>query len=44
MNLVQKKHIGFLKATMRDFNAQMIATPKLEGVAKKHIFLDGLQM
>jgi hypothetical protein len=29
---------------MRDFNAQMIATPKLEGVAKKHIFLDGLQM
>ena len=43
MNLVQMRHTGSLKAYVRDFNAQMNATPKMDEFAKKCIFLGGLQ-
>src|ERR1700738_1744885 len=43
MNLVQMRHTGSLKAYVRDFNAQMNATPKMDEFAKKYIFLGGLQ-
>ena len=43
MNLVQMRHAGSLKAYVRDFNAQMNATPKMDEFAKKCIFLGGLQ-
>ena len=43
MNLVQMRHTGSLKAYVRDFNAQMNATPKMDEFSKKSIFLAGLQ-
>jgi hypothetical protein len=43
MNLVQMRHTGSLKAYVRDFNAQMNATPKMDEFAKRCIFLGGLQ-
>ena len=43
INLVQMRHIGSLKAYVRNFNAQMNATPKMDEFAKKCIFLGGLQ-
>jgi hypothetical protein len=43
MNLVQMKHIGSLKAYVRDFNDQMNTTPKMDEFSKKCVFLDGLQ-
>ena len=43
INLVQMRHIGSLKAYVRDFNAQMNATPKMDEFAKKCIFLGDLQ-
>lgn len=43
MNLVQMRHTGSLKAYVRDFNAQMNATPKMDEFSKKCIFLGGLQ-
>ena len=43
MNLVQMRHTGSLKAYVRDFNAQMNATPKMDEFAKKCIFLGKLQ-
>ena len=43
MNLVQMRHTGSLKAYVRNFNAQMNATPKMDEFAKKCIFLGGLQ-
>ena len=43
INLVQMRHTGSLKAYVRDFNAQMNATPKMDEFSKKCIFLGGLQ-
>jgi hypothetical protein len=43
MNLVVIRHTGSLKAYVRDFNAQMNATPKMDEFAKRCIFLSGLQ-
>jgi len=43
MNLVQMRHTGSLKAYVRDFNAQMNATPKMHEFSRKCIFLGGLQ-
>ena len=43
MNLVQIKHTRSLKTYVRNFNAQMNATPKMDEFAKKCIFLGGLQ-
>ena len=43
MNLVQMRHTSSLKAYVRNFNAQMNATPKMDEFAKKCIFLGGLQ-
>jgi hypothetical protein len=43
MNLVQMRHKGSRKAYVRNFNAQMNATPKMDKFAKKCIFLGGLQ-
>ena len=43
MNLVQMKHIESLKAYVRDFNAPMNATLKMDKFSAKCIFLDGLQ-
>ena len=37
------RHTGSLKAYVRDLNAQMNATPKMDEFAKKCIFLGGLQ-
>ena len=36
-------HTGFSKAYVRNFNAQMNVTPKMDEFAKKYIFLGGLQ-
>jgi hypothetical protein len=43
LNFVQMRHTGSLKAYVRDFNAQMNATPKMDEFAKRCIFLGGLQ-
>ncbi|MGH3053573.1 MAG: hypothetical protein ACRDL7_01175, partial [Gaiellaceae bacterium] len=43
MNLVQMRHTGSLKAYVRDFNAQMNATSKMDEFSKRCIFLGGLQ-
>jgi hypothetical protein len=43
MNLVHMRHTGSFKAYVRDFNAQMNATPKMDEFAKRCIFLGGLQ-
>lgn len=44
MNLVQMKYTRSLKAYVRDFNAQMNATPKMDEFPKKCISLGGLQI
>jgi hypothetical protein len=43
INLVQMRHTWSLKAYVRDFNAQMNVTPKMDEFAKRCIFLGGLQ-
>jgi hypothetical protein len=43
MNLVQMRHTWSFEAYVRNFNAQMNATPKMDEFAKRCIFLGGLQ-
>ena len=42
MNLVQMKHTGPLKAYVRNLNAQIHATPKMDNFSRKCIFLGGV--